>query len=698
LINQLSIWFDAAVSGSVIRQFLLLFGFFIFLYLFWLSMAYIIIHGKTEQINKDIPNPGWSIIAQMIDPGNQHQVGSPNGNVAQNAVHWKVRLFVLLLSLSGTFAFGGLLISTLTNVFEQRVAMVKDGMMSYRFSGHTVILGYHDITKGLVIQLLPERKSKPGKVVVLTEGNIPEIRKVLKSEIPKKQYKRLYLLAGTRTSTSDLIRCGVDQALEIYVLGEQHEPDHDPKSNKCLQEINKIALRSSRKRKERIPCHVLFNAQTTHLLYQYGNIKLANDPEAATAINIQSFSFEEAWAKKVFLDDAGGTEAFPPLDFETISSDSEKYVHLIIAGMTRMGFALAVQAARVAHFANHHRQKTLISFIDAEAERERNYFASRYQPFYDAVDREILNLFTGETTRESGNLPFINIELRFVTGHFESPAVRQKLQLWASDPNALTTLAIAFNNPATNMAAALYLPDELYNRDIRILVKQDYQHSVVSLLSPEAGADKYKFRYVKAFGMCDNCPGLVNPDDFRAKLVNHFYWYGNQLPVQFTPGIFVKIQEQWNGLPERHKWASRNNAESIPVKLRAVGLHQIPEDNLQEQFSPGTIELLAQIEHARWNADTLLSGYYPPSTEVLKNSMDTADAITRAIAEGADDEQVTRIRKAHETYVKAHKINMVHPCLVPYDQLSEYYKDIDRRLVKSIPIIEKFHAQHTEIS
>jgi hypothetical protein len=698
LINQLSIWSDAALSGSVIRQFLLLFGFFIFLYLFWLSMAYIIIHGKTEQINKDIPNPGWSIIAQMIDPGNQHQVGSPNGNVAQNEVHWKVRLFVLLLSLSGTFAFGGLLISTLTNVFEQRVAMVRDGMMNYRFSGHTVILGYHDISKGLVIQLLPEGKSRSGKVVVLTEGNIPEIRKVLKSEIAKKQYKRLYLLAGTRTSTSDLIRCGVDQAMEIYVLGEQHEPDHDPKSNKCLQEINTIALRSSQKRKERIPCHVLFNSQTTHLLYQYGNIKLTNESEAATAINIQSFSFEESWAKKVFLDDAGCTEAFPPLDFEAISSDSEKYVHLIIAGMTRMGFALAVQAARVAHFANHHRQKTQITFIDAEAERERNYFASRYQSFYASVDKEIINLFTGETTRESGNLPFINIELRFVTGHFESPAVRQNLQLWASDPNALTTLAIAFNNPATNMAAALYLPDELYSRNIRILVKQDYQHSVVSLLSPEAGADKYKFRHVKAFGMCDNCPGLLSPDDFRAKLVNHFYCSGNQLPVQFTPGTFAKMQEKWNCLPERHKWSSRNNAESIPVKLRAIGLHPIPEDHLQVQFSPAVIEFLAQIEKSRWNADALLSGYEPPSPEVLKNSMDTADAITKAITEGADDEQVNKIEEAHKIYVKVHKINMVHPCLVPYDQLSEYYKDIDRRLVKSIPIIEKFHAQHTEIS
>jgi len=685
--QRFTIYFDQILSGSAIRQFVFLTLSFFILYLFWLVLALLFFHGLT--LNRDITDQGWSIIAQMIDPGNQHMVGDDD---------WKIRLFVLLISLSGTFAFGGLLISTITNVFEQRVSMVREGMVNYHFSGHTVILGYHDITKGLVQQLIERQKPNPGKIVILAEGNVPEIRKNLKSEIPKQQFKLICLLAGNRTSTRDLIRCGASRASAIYITGGRHESDHDPKNNVCLQEINKCLQQSNPKRIDKIPCHVMFDAQTTHLLYQFGNIYLENKLATPAAIAIHSFSFEESWAKKVFLDNECGSKAFPPLDFEPVSADSEKYVHLIIAGMTRMGFALAVQAARVAHFANHRRQKTRITFIDSEAVRERNYFASRYQPFYDAVNREHINLFTGEGIKETGNLPFINIELRFVKGHFESPAVRQNLQIWASDPNALTTLAIAFNNPAANMAAALYLPDDLYSRNIRILVKQDYQHSVVSLLSPEAGTDSYKFRHVKAFGMCDNCPGLVSPDDFRAKLVNHFYCSGNQLPEQLSAEILEVMQEQWDGLPERHKWSSRNNAESIPVKLRAVGLHHSPENNLKEQFSDWVIEWLAQIEHARWNVDTLLSGYYPPSPEVLKNSIDTADAITTAIAAGADDEQVSKIRKAHNTYFKDLKMNMIHPCLVPYDQLSEYYKDIDRRLVKSIPVIEKFHPQHTKTS
>ncbi len=697
IINQLSIWFDAAVSGSVMRQFFLLFTFFIILYLFWLSMAYILIPRNTEQINKDIPNPGWSIIAQMIDPGNQHQIGSPNKEAAKDPVDWQVRLFVLFLSLSGTFAFGGLLISTITNVFEQRVTMVREGMVNYHFSEHTVILGYHDITKGLVQQLLRQQEADPGKIVILTEGNVPEIRKLLKSEIPKQQFRLIYLLAGKRTSPHDLIRCGVARASAIYIPGGQHETDHDPKNNACLQEISKIVQQSTTKPKGNIPCHVLFDAQTTHLLYQYGNIQLGDHPDSAAAINVSSFNFEESWARKVFLDDQI-PPVYPSLDFAPIETGSDHYVHLIVAGMTRMGFALAVQAARLGHFGNHHRQKTRITFIDAEAERERDFFASRYPSFFDAVDVETSDLFTGVTTHKPGNLPFVNIGLRFVKGRMESPETRKLLAHWASDPDALTTLALTFHDPAVNMAAALYLPDSLYSHNIRVLVKQDTRHSVVSLLIPDGKAANNKYRHVKAFGMLDDCPGLVNPDHFKARMVNHFYHSGNQLPAQFTGDALEMMQRQWDTLAERHKWSSRNNAESIPVKLRAIGVHGHPADKLHEQFSPEVVEMLAQIEHARWNVDALLSGYHPPSPEALKNSMSTADAIAAAIAQGAGAEEISKLRDEHNAYVKEYKMNMIHPCLVPYDQLSEYYKDIDRRLVKSIPIIEKFHAQHTKTS
>jgi hypothetical protein len=676
-----SIRFDRTLHGSATRQLAVLTLSFIILYLFWYTVILLIMKDSASLINKEIQSPEWSIIAQMIDPGNQHMIGTSD---------WKLRSLVLVISLSGTFVFSGLLISTLTNVFEQRVSKVREGLINYHFSGHTVILGYHDITKGIVLQLLLKQINKPGKIVILTEGNVPEIRKTLRSEVTKQQFKYLYILAGKRTSINDLNRCGVTRAVEIYIPGERGENDHDPKNNTALREISNIMQESACKQKNRIPCHVLFDSQTTHLLYQYGNIELNKD-----SISIQSFSYYESWAFKVFLEN-DNRFGYSPLDFEAINAGSEKYVHLIVAGMTRMGFALAVQAARLAHFANHLQQKTQITFIDAEAESERDFFASRYQSFYDAVDVEYVDLFTGETIRKNGRLPFINLSLKFVKGKFESQKVRELLLKATSDTNALTTIALTFLNPKVNMAGALYLPDEIYDRKVRILVQQDTKYSAVSLMIPDGKDATNKFRYVRAFGMLDECPGLVNPDDFKAKLVNHFYWSGNQLPVQFTAETFAKMQQQWDDLPERHKWSSRNNAQSIPIKLRAADLQKQPVEQLDEAFNPQLVEMLAQIEHARWNIDALLMGFQPPTPEVVAHSMSTADAITAAITAGESEVQVKSLEKVHTNYVKEIKKKMIHPCLVPYNQLSEYYKDIDRRLVRSIPTIEKFHAQQTK--
>ncbi len=683
--QKLLYWFDRAISGSAIRQLMVLMGLFVLVYAVSLFIA--VVFFSTAQINRDIKAPWFSLIAQLIDPGNLHMIGSSNSDVA-----WELQSFVFLVTFIGSIVFGGLLISTFTNIFEQRVSMVREGMMNYHFSGHTVILGYHDITKGLIQQLLQNQKDKPRKIVVLTEGNVLEITKTLRSEVTKQQFKYLHILAGKRTSVNDLNRCGVTRAIEIYILGEKNENDHDPKSNDCILKIDGILKSLSHSPKTAIPCHVLFDSQTTHLLYQHGNIRPENNTKFSSFLNIQSFSFYEAWARRVFID-SSEENGYSALDFEPIAVDSDKYVHLIIAGMTRMGFALAVQSARIGHFANYQRQKTRITFIDAEAERERDFFASRYQTFYDAVDADFLDLSTGEKTMKHGRLPFINISLSFIKGKFESPKVREQLLHATSDPNALTTIAITFLSPSVNLAGALYLPEEIYNRKIRVLVKQDSKHSAVSLRIPDQNIADARFKFVKAFGMLDECPGLVCIDDFEAKLVNYFYYSGNQLPTYFTEETYKTIQHQWDGLAERHKWSSRNNAESIVNKIRIGALVNQAYNTLNELFTPDVVELLAQIEHSRWNADTLLMGFQPPLKEVLDYSNLTADEITAAMVAGESEEQITSIKKIHENYVKPYKNRMIHPCLVSYGQLSDYYKDIDRRLVSALPIIKQEHAK-----
>jgi hypothetical protein len=410
-----------------------------------------------------------------------------------------------------------------------------------------------------------------------------------------------------------------------------------------------------------------------------------------TPININAFSFYEKWAQKVLVGCRHEQTIYSPLDFEMIPTDSDKYVHVIIAGMTRMGFALGVEAARLGHYANFGRVKMQITFIDAHADREMNYFASRFQSFYTAVDVNYTDLINGKKHSTQGNLPFINVKLNFINGHFESPEVRETLMKWTSDPNALTTLAICFNDPGSCLAAGLYLPNELYLRKLRVIIQQETEHSILSLLYDDHKVIN-RYQNVKAFGMINNCIDLSLQNDFKAKAVNLFY-NAYSLPDRFDAEIKQKMNVDWSELRERFKWSSRYNADSIPTKLRAVGAQHVSVENPESFLTAENIELLTRMEHARWNVDALLTGFDAPSADVIAESTRTADLAWEAYnlsGKNQDDLNYKYLKeKVHEVYVNSYKKIMIHPCLIPFDQLSEYYKDIDRKLVKCIPLIEK---------
>lgn len=705
--------FDKAVSGSPVKQLTFLIMVFAAIYFFWLSMSTVLPKGTEKQINREIPEPRWSILAQMLDPGNQHMVGPElsseqlnqtktidNNSTNQSEIFW-LRLFAVLLSLTGTFAFGGLLISTITNIFSQRVSIIREGLMSYRFNTHILIIGFNNISSGLINQLLNAKTQHNKQIVILSQQITKDIVKVLSSDFSKKQLKRITVLYGERTSIKDLERARVKYADEIFILGENDEADHDSKNNACIINIKKIL--SSFDKKENsgsmLNCHVLYNSQTTHAAYQFGNIQDQKQGNTVKNLVINSFSFYENWAQKVFVDCKHKDLVYSPLDFEPISQNSNSYVHLIIAGMTRMGFAMGLQAIRQAHYANFNKRKTRVSFIDSNADREFDYFKSRFQSFCMAIDIQYFDLIENKHHKYIGTLDFIDIELVFIKANFESQEVRDMLLSWTNDKNALSTIAICFNNPGTALAAGLYMPDQIYQRNVNILVRQESEHSILTFLHADDKNAFNKYQRVKAFGMTNDCVMPQTYNHFKAMAVNFFYSCNNSLPESFSEVDINKMIELWNNLMEKHKWSSRYNSQSIPVKINALKtLQNIPLNEeltdvaLKEMLTNNNIEVLSQIEHARWNVETLLAGFYPPSEDELLQSTSTADDYWRAVNnkdKANDPDNVNQFKVVHKSFVNSKKARMIHPCLAPYNALSEYYKDIDRRLTIAIPIVEK---------
>ena len=85
----------------------------------------------------------WKMYHVFVDPGNGMEVsGAWTG--------WK-RIGVMCIGITGSIFFGGLLISTISNIIERRVDALKSGQFRYkRIKEHFIILGYDEIGRAHV--------------------------------------------------------------------------------------------------------------------------------------------------------------------------------------------------------------------------------------------------------------------------------------------------------------------------------------------------------------------------------------------------------------------------------------------------------------------------------------------------------------------------------------------------------------------
>ena len=112
------------------------------------------------------------------------------------------------------------------------------------------------------------------------------------------------------------------------------------------------------------------------------------------------------------------------------------------------------------------------------------------------------------------------------------------------------------------------------------------------------------------------------------------------------------IDKEWDNCKVFDKWSNIYNVSAIPAKLRSVG------GNIDDN-----IEILAVVEHNRWNVEKLLMGFRP-----------TAEEEHQAIL-------------ADSSKKKYFKKRFVHDDIRPYSELDEETKSIDKKFTREIPRI-----------
>ena len=451
--------FDRTFSGTIWWQIFILLAFAMVALIIGLGICYFFTYG---QKSGKVPFYEWALYL-LVDSNalnNIYMDVYPGG-----ARPWGTLLFSLLGSLLGVVVFGGMLISVLSNMLGRRIENYRKGKNTYVIANHHVILGYDEIVPSIIKQICSDKDA-----YVLLQSSLPseEIAEMIHSSIAQDCEKRVIIKNGHRTSSQDLSELRMNEACAIYIVGERTKPSHDAMNIDCMEKV--CAILSENKSKG-LPQSIttVFEDQDTYAAMQVAD--LFNDIRHL-GIEFIPYNFYADWAKQMFVDcrymDNGESYTYPFLDGDGITENDNRHVHLVIVGTSNFGVTLGVEAAKMLHFPNFRKGENLtrITFIDLNADKEKDLFMTRYRHFFEIQAHWYDGVKYPATKFESDKADFLDVEFEFIKGDVYSPELQTQIAEWATDEKQLLSLVFAMKDSRHNMAIAMNLPDEVYERNI----------------------------------------------------------------------------------------------------------------------------------------------------------------------------------------------------------------------------------------
>lgn len=646
----------------------------------------------------------WSVYYHFVDPGNQHMT-----------LGYLAAFVVAIISMLGIFALNGLLVSTIINWVDDRKEKWERGDVRYddvkRFKDYVAIIGGHEMVPQLCRHIF-EAKGNPPFILIQCRGRVGVLRRKLASALTPEQEQRVIIYYGDRTSNEDIASLKLERAREIYLIGENpkiDENEHDALNMLSLNCITTYLKEHCAEGQPPISCRVMFEYQTTFSVFQFSDL----DASKRQQINFRPFNFYEMWAQRIFvksLDVApkNKEEIYMPLDtwYEDngkrvchgITYESDKQVHLVVVGMSKVGIAMAVEAAHVAHYPNFLRDtnlRTKITFIDANAWQEMHFFTGRYKDLFelshwsyqDTTGRRKAITHTPDQAKWNhlGNLEeLIDIEWEFIEGALESPAVQNYMRDLEANENELLTVAMCLTQTHQAVAGALYMPQETIAKAVQVLVYQPFNDSIIGNISGTTAVNE-RYKRFKPFGMVTSGCEVVGMSDRAARLINHVYCDVCDWKLEHLESV----DRDWNEAVSKAKdgksgaaarWSNIYNANTIATKLRSIGWTEDATKPVQA-IDEELVLQLARVEHNRWTVEQLLLNYRPVSAAKQLELKKDCDKI-REIEANIVACSIEEVRKAEEGKLEsifndlkmrknALKEQVFHPDICTYERLRE---------------------------
>ena len=714
--------FDRLLSQSLLKQFAIL-GVVLIIAL-GLSYLFLAFSGSDwEGFCRKHDLSMWLLPLYLLIDAN-----ALNNLYIDNGVHGWMLFASSLTFLFGAFIFNGAIIAMITTSIERRADEHKEGHLHYLKSGHYIIMGYDDMVPSIITHIF--EKDAEAYVLMMSAVEAPIIKERLKKTFDEKLLKRIILNFGHRMSKEYYKDIHLESAEQIYIVGLRSLPTHDAINVECVDSICRyLKQQDVMERPKRITC--VFEDLDTYAAFKtseiFGDVK-------ELGIEFVPYNFYAGWAKQVFvkrchkdMDNPEKTIKYPAVygkgyseeDKTALTEDDPRFVHLVFVGTTNFAVAFAMEAAHVLHFPNFKTKglKTLITFIDVKADKEKDEFIARNRHLFElqsyyywdmsegakSESREVVgpSYFNEDNGYKEGvDNNFLDVEFEFIKGDIFSKKVQDVIRKWSADKeHQYLSIFLALANQRVNFAFSMNMPDEVYDNEIPVFIRQDRSDNFVPNLrstDEKIKENKRKNTYSKIidgalqqktlcgryaniypFGMNETAYSADDKSLKRAKLINYLYCTANYdnnkfqgvlaLDSMSKDQIWREAQEQWQGLSVSLKWSNLYNSYNMRIKLASLrAMRGLKKDDTSRDtwpLSDDEVEVMAQVEHNRWNVEKLLMGY----RKAHKN-----------------EDKYVHADFASE--LKKNKERFIHHDIRPFKELGSI-KELDREFSRYIPWI-----------
>ncbi len=527
--------------------------------------------------------------------------------------------------------------AVLTEWHREKVSLIREGKDIHEdMKDHYVLIGYNLYTTQVLRHCL---RGNEHQAIVMTSQDPYMVRERINNGLGAQMAKRVILYAGDAIEQEKTASLNLGDALQVYLLDESDE--HESQYTRNLSVLSNIVDGVSARLQPLEVYMQVNNAQAYSLMQRIDIPTEFFRREGKIVVDFRPFNFYENWSRLLWS--YHKLPQYDVLDYEPLE-ETDKHVHLVIAGFNSMGRALMLEALRLCHYPNYEAQttKTQITVFEPQWQAMKDSFNAQY-PYLDQIE---------------------DVAIDFRETDINSPAAREALSEWAQDKKTVLTIAICDKEADTAMTKGLNLPEAVYRNEARVLVRQELESVNADMV---AYGNRRVYPHVQIFGMLQDGLDIKHLDDRLAMCIGGIYTFYSGSPINLCGAEQLlacqqKIRntlaekseadwlEGWLNTMQTDKWANRFQSDVFKNYTdfwqRHPGL--TPEEYAKCQ------ELLAEAEHRRWMAERTVCGFRQATGNEKKD-----------------------------------KAMRIHTDIVPYDELDEKTKNYDRNVVNTAPLLVK---------